>query len=291
MHVYDDLLGEIVGYLTEMSEELEYSSYNKIKRLTDEELEALWHEYLADKTKKVLRDKLIVQYIYLTRYVIGRVKMNLPQTFSIEDITSFGVEGLIDAIEKYTPDKGARFETYALMRIRGTIIDKIRSQDWVPRSTRKKIKEIKLVAEQLKQSLGRAATTTELAAAMNMEKEKIEALLADEMQVTSIYDKKGTSEESVEVIDTIQDENSKNPLEQLVDKDVKHELQNALKRLPERERMIMVLYYHENMTLKEIGDTINVSESRVCQLHAQAIMKLKNILTTHRSDRLKQSIV
>ena len=291
MHVYDDLLGEIVGYLTEMSEELEYSSYNNIKRLTDEELEALWHEYLADKTQKALRDKLIVQYIYLTRYVIGRVKMNLPQTFSIEDITSFGVEGLIDAIEKYTPDKGARFETYALMRIRGTIIDKIRSQDWVPRSTRKKIKEIKLVAEQLKQSLGRAATTTELAAAMNMEKEKIEALLADEMQVTSIYDKKGTSEESVEVIDTIQDENSKNPLEQLVDKDVKHELQSALKRLPERERMIMVLYYHENMTLKEIGDTINVSESRVCQLHAQAIMKLKNILTTHRSDRLKQSIV
>ena len=152
-----------------MSEELEYSSYNKIKRLSDEELEALWLEYLADKSKKSLRDKLIVQYIYLTRYVIGRIKMNLPQTFSIEDITSYGVEGLIDAIEKYTPDKGARFETYALMRIRGTIIDKIRSQDWVPRSTRKKIKEIKLMAEKLKQSLGRAATTTEIAAAMIME--------------------------------------------------------------------------------------------------------------------------
>ena len=274
-----------------MSEELEYSSYNKIKRLSDEELEALWLEYLADKSKKALRDKLIVQYIYLTRYVIGRIKMNLPQTFSIEDITSYGVEGLIDAIEKYTPDKGARIETYALMRIRGTIIDKIRSQDWVPRSTRKKIKEIKLMAEKLKQSLGRAATTTELAAAMNMEKEKVEALLAEEMQVGSIYDKKGTSEESVEIIDTIQDENSKNPLEQLVDKDVKKELQIALKRLPERERMIMVLYYHENMTLKEIGETINVSESRVCQLHAQAIMKLKNILSSNRTDRLKRSIV
>ena len=274
-----------------MSEELEYSSYNKIKRLSDEELEALWLEYLADKSKKALRDKLIVQYIYLTRYVIGRIKMNLPQTFSIEDITSYGVEGLIDAIEKYTPDKGARFETYALMRIRGTIIDKIRSQDWVPRSTRKKIKEIKLMAEKLKQSLGRAATTTELAAAMNMEKEKVEALLAEEMQVGSIYDKKGTSEESVEIIDTIQDEHSKNPLQQLVDKDVKKELQIALKRLPERERMIMVLYYHENMTLKEIGETINVSESRVCQLHAQAIMKLKNILSSNRTDRLKRSIV
>ena len=274
-----------------MSDELEYSSYNRIKRLSDGELEALWLSYLADKSQKVLRDKLIVQYIYLTRYVIGRVKMSLPQTFSVEDITSYGVEGLIDAIEKYTPDKGARFETYALMRIRGTIIDKIRSQDWIPRSTRKKIKEIKLVAEKLKQSLGRAATMSELSAAMNMEKEKIESLLSEEMQVTSIYDKRGTSDESVEVIDTIQDENSKNPLEVLVDKDVKNELQMALKRLPERERMIMVLYYHENMTLKEIGETINVSESRVCQLHAQAIMKLKNILTSHRTDRLKKSIV
>lgn len=274
-----------------MSEELEYSSYNNIKRLSDEELEALWLEYLADKSKKALRDKLIVQYIYLTRYVIGRIKMNLPATFTVEDITSYGVEGLIDAIEKYTPDKGARFETYALMRIRGAIIDKIRSQDWIPRSTRRKIKEIKLMAENLKQQLGRAATTTEIANAMNMEKEKVEALLADEMQVGSIYDKKGTSDESVEIIDTIQDENSKNPLEQLVDKDVKHELQIALKRLPERERMIMVLYYHENMTLKEIGEAISVSESRVCQLHAQAIMKLKNILSSNRTDRLKKSIV
>lgn len=274
-----------------MSEELEYNSYNNIKRLSDSELEALWLEYLSDKSKKVLRDKLIVQYIYLTRYVISRVKMTLPATFSLEDITSYGVEGLIDSIEKYTPDKGARFETYALMRIRGAIIDKIRSQDWIPRSTRKKIKEIKAVAETLKQKLGRAATMTEIANAMGMEKERVEALLAEEMQIGSIYEKKGTADESVELIDTIQDDNSKSPLEQLVDKDVKTELQQALKRLPERERMIMVLYYHENMTLKEIGEAIDVSESRVCQLHAQAIMKLKNILTTARTNRMRQSIV
>lgn len=274
-----------------MSEEIEYSSYNRIKRLSDSELETLWHDYLADKSNKKLRDTLIVQYIYLTRYVIGRIKNNLPQTFSLEDVTSFGVEGLIDAIEKYTPDRGARFETYALMRIRGAIIDKIRSQDWVPRSTRRKIKEIKLAAEDFKQKNGRAATPTELAQLVGMEREKLEAILSDEMQVSSIYDKKGSSEESVEIIDTIQDNNSKNPLEQLVDKDVKQELQLALRRLPERERMIMVLYYHENMTLKEIGETIAISESRVCQLHAQAIMKLKNILSSSRSDRMRKSIV
>ena len=191
--------------------------------------------------------------------------------------TSSTTKSAPDAIEKYTPDRGARFETYALMRIRGAIIDKIRSQDWVPRSTRRKIKEIKLAAEDFKQKNGRAATPTELAQLVGMEREKLEAILSDEMQVSSIYDKKGSSEESVEIIDTIQDNNSKNPLEQLVDKDVKQELQLALRRLPERERMIMVLYYHENMTLKEIGETIAISESRVCQLHAQAIMKLKNI--------------
>ena len=232
-----------------------------------------------------------MQYIYLTRYVIGRVKLNLPTTFSLEDITSYGVEGLIDAIEKYTPDRGARFETYALMRIRGTIIDKVRSQDWIPRSTRKKIKEIKVIAEKLKQTLGRAATNTEIANVLGIEKEKVDALMAEETQVTSIYDKRGAADESVEIIDTIQDEQLQNPLDKLVDKDVKQELQQALKRLPERERMIMVLYYHENMTLKEIGETISVSESRVCQLHAQAIMKLKNILSSNRSDRMRKSIV
>ena len=274
-----------------MSDEIEYNSYNRIKRLSDSELESLWHDYLADKSDKKLRDTLIVQYIYLTRYVIGRIKNNLPQAFTLEDVTSFGVEGLIDAIEKYTPNKGARFETYALMRIRGAIIDKIRSQDWIPRSIRRKIKEIKLAAEDFKQKNGRAATPTELAQLVGMEKDKLEAILAEEMQVSSIYDKKGTSDESVEIIDTIQDNNTQNPLEQLVDKDVKQELQQALRRLPERERMIMVLYYHENMTLKEIGEAINVSESRISQLHAQAIMKLKNLLSENRSERLKRSII
>ncbi len=274
-----------------MSEELEYNSYSKIKRLSDEELEALWQQYLMDKSQKDLRDKLIIQYIYLTRYVIGRIKMNLPVTFTLEDITSYGIEGLIGAIEKYTPDRGARFETYAIMRIRGAIIDKVRSQDWIPRSVRQKIKEINLTAENLKQSLGRPATTTELAAAMKMDKEKIEEFLAEDSQIGSIYERKGVAEESVEIVDTIQDENLQNPLEKLVDRDVKQELQIALKRLPEREKMIMALYYHENMTLKEIGDAINISESRVCQLHAQAIMKLKNILSTSRSDRLQRSIV
>lgn len=274
-----------------MHQDLEYNSYSKIKRLTDGELESLWSEYFKDKSNKKFRDSLIVQYIYLTRYVVGRVKVALPPTFSIEDISSYGVEGLIDAVEKYLPNKGARFETYALMRIRGNIIDKIRSQDFLPRSARKKIKDVKGAQEHLRQKFGRQPTSAEVGELLGLEKEKVDQILADDTTITSIYDKKGSSEDSVEIIDTIQDTKSRSPQEEMEEKDVKHELEYALKRLPERERMIMVLYYHENMTLKEIGETIEISESRVCQLHAQAVMKLKNILSENRTERLQKSIV
>lgn len=274
-----------------MHQDLEYNSYSKIKRLSDKELEALWTKFFANKSDKKTRDELIIQYIYLTRYVVGRVKVALPPTFSIEDISSYGVEGLIDAVEKYSPNKGARFETYALMRIRGNIIDKIRSQDFLPRSARKKIKDVKEAQEGLRQKLGRQPTSSEIGEVLGLEKEKVDQILAEDTTITSLYDKKGSSEDSVEVIDTIQDTKNLTPHENMEEKDVKKELEHALKRLPERERMIMVLYYHENMTLKEIGEAIEVSESRVCQLHAQAIMKLKNILSENRSERFKKSIV
>ena len=274
-----------------MHQETEYTSYSKIKRLADGELESLWAEYFRDKSVKKVRDALIVQYLYLTRYVVGRVKVALPPTFSIEDISSYGVEGLIDAIEKFSPNKGARFETYALMRIRGNIIDKIRSQDFLPRSARKKIKDVKVAQEDLRQKLGRQPTSSEIGEVLGIEKEKVDQILSEDTSITSLYDKRGSSEESLEIIDTIQDTKSLTPHEEMEEKDVKKELEIALKKLPERERMIMVLYYHENMTLKEIGEAIEVSESRVCQLHAQAIMKLKNILSENRSERMKKSIV
>lgn len=130
------------------------TSYNKIKRATNEELAEMWTQYFADHENKELRDALILQYIYLTRYVVGRVKVALPPTFSYEDISSYGVEGLIDAVEKFTPKMGARFETYALVRIRGNIIDKIRSQDFLPRSVRRKIKDVKEAQEELKNNSG-----------------------------------------------------------------------------------------------------------------------------------------
>ena len=153
------------------------------------------------------------------------------------------------------------------------------------------MKEVKLTGEKLKQELGRAATTKEIADVMGLEKEKVEEILASDTSVDSIYDKKGTGEDSVEIIDTIEDKNSARTEEEVEKKDAKRELEAALKKLPERERMLLVFYYHENMTLKEIGEAINVSESRVCQLHAQAIMKLRNILSAKRSERMNKSII
>ncbi|MBO5948551.1 FliA/WhiG family RNA polymerase sigma factor [bacterium] len=278
-----------LGYL--MTEGIDYNSYSNIKRLSDAELEELWNNYFKDRTSKRLRDQLIVQYIYLAKYVVGRVKVTLPTTFSLEDITSYGIEGLINAVEKYSFQKGARFETYALMRIRGTIIDKIRSQDFVPRSARKRIKDVKIVIERLKQQLGRVPTSTEVGNVMGISPEKVDEILAEETTLVSLYEKKNSGEESLEIIDTVEDEKIATPAEELEQKDTKKELEQALKRLPERERMIMVLYYHQNMTLKEIAEMLELSESRVCQLHAQAIMKLKNILTTTKTNRLQRSIV
>ena len=215
----------------------------------------------------------------------------MPATISIEDITGYGIEGLISAVERYSVQRDTRFETYALIRIRGTIIDRIREQDFLPRSTRRKIKEIKTAEEELKQKLGRIPTISEIADYLNMEPDKINQLLSEDVTITSIYDKKGSGDDSIEIIDTIQDTKKNTPVQEVEERNVKSELENALNKLPERERAIMVLYYQENMTLKEIGSTINVSESRVCQLHAQAIMKLKNIISENRASRLRKSIV
>ena len=166
-----------------MSQIADIDSYKKIVRLSDEELKKLWELYLENREDKGVRDKLIVQYIYLARYVVGRIKVNLPPTFSFEDIVSFGIEGLIDAIEKYHPNKGAKFESYALMRIRGSIIDKIRSSDWLPRTLRRKIKEVKIATERLKQQIGRIPTTKEIAAVMGLSEAKVLEIMSGDVSI------------------------------------------------------------------------------------------------------------
>ncbi len=273
-----------------METNIDFSSYNNIKRLSESDLTLLWEKYLNNKSDKSARDEIIIQYIYLVRYVVNRVRVTLPETISVEDIAGYGVEGLINAVERFSPQKNTRFETYALIRIRGSIIDRIRSQDFLPRSVRKKIKDIKQASELLKQQLGRTPTTTEIANYLDMDPDKVNTLISEDVTIMSIYDKRGTSDDSMEIVDTIESQ-KQTPHERMEEQNVKTDLQRALMKLPERERILMVLYYQENMTMKEIGQTLNMSESRVCQLHAQGLMKLKNILSENRSARLQQAIV
>lgn len=269
----------------------DFSLYSNIKRLSEDELIQLWENFFASRNDKTLRDKIIIQYLYLVKYVVSRVKCTLPATISAEDVASYGVEGLIDAVEKFSVDKNTRFETYALIRIRGTILDKVRAEDFLPRSVRIKLKKIKQVQEDLKQKLGRMPTPEETAKELDITVEKLNQLLSEDVTLTSIYEKQGASDDSLTVEDSIQDEQGLNPQENAEKTDTKRELERALKRLPERERNIMVLYYKENMTLKEIGKALNMSESRVCQIHAQSIVKLKNILTESRRIRSRDVVI
>lgn len=266
----------------------------KVRKLSEEELKEIWVKYLEDKEKnKALRDTLIIQYLTLVKYVVGRIRVNLPSSIATDDLAGYGVEGLIDAINKYRLDKGAKFETYALTRIRGAIIDKVRNLDWVPRAVKQKLKAVQKATQELSDKLGRMPTTEELAVHLETTPDKIEEAIADghKVSVLSLHEKKDLSNsDSTELIDTIKDDKASTPLEKLEEKDSKKDLEKALARLPERERVILALYYHENMTMKEIGEAINVSESRVCQLHSQAIMKLRNLLT-HNIPALNRSII
>ena len=264
-------------------------SSKKLKRLSEDELNKLWDEYIADRSNRKIKDILVVQYIYLIKYVVGRLRVSLPDTIASEDISSFGVEGLIKAIEKFTKDKNARFETYALTKIRGAIIDRIREQDWIPRAVRKKQKEINAIIQIMQKELGRIPTEAEIAQRANIPIEKVQEVMkmANAMTVVSLNTSKDKQEQSVEIIDTLEDDKHGTPLEQLEEKDSKKDLIKGLARLPERERLLLTLYYHENMTFGEIGNVLKVSESRCCQLHAQAIMKLRNILTSNRLELRK----
>ena len=261
-----------------------YLSQKKAKRLSENELNDLWNEYVADKANKKIKDILIVQYMYLIRYVSGRIRANLPENMSSEDIYAFGVEGLINSIERFIPEKNARFETYAITRIRGTIIDRMREQDWVPRAIRKKQKEINAVSQLMQKELGRMPTEAEIAKKVGLSVEKYHEVMRDANvgEVISLNATKDKQDQGIEIIDTIEDKEQANPLEKLEEKDSKNDLIKGLARLPERERMLLTLYYHENMTFEEIGAVLNLSESRCCQLHAQAIMKLRNILTRNK---------
>lgn len=245
------------------------------------ETEQLWRRYKDQPENKKLREKLILQYLHLVRYVVNRLPVTLPVSISPEDLVSFGTMGLIEAFERFDIDRGLKFETYAVTRIRGSIIDQLRCFDWVPRGVRRRAKEFNEASVRLEQKLGRQGSEDEIALEMGVTVARLKTIITESNNLVVSLDE-GRGEEgnsSLSLLDLIEDKNSPDPSSEFEVTDLRDRLARAIDRLPEREKFLIALYYHENLTLREIGEIIKVSESRVCQLHAQAILRLRNSLS------------
>ncbi len=246
------------------------------------ELRDLWRRY-KDEGDEVARERLVVAYSPMVKFVAGRLGAGLPSHVEDADLISYGLVGLIGAIERFEPERGIKFETFAMTRIRGAIIDELRSLDWVPRSVRSRAREIEVTQAKLEHELQRAPSEAELAAKLNMSEEELQTSLL-EIANSSVYalDELWTVSDSsgdqVSLLDTIADEGAADPQEALDSSEVKDRLTEAIASLPEREQLVVALYYYENLTLREIGEVLGVTESRVSQLHTKAVMRLKSHL-------------
>jgi RNA polymerase sigma factor FliA len=244
-----------------------------------DETQALWRAYKSTGDQTA-RDRLILSYSPLVKYVAGRLGSGLPAHVDEGDLVSYGLLGLIGAIERFDPDRDIKFETYAVSRIRGSIIDELRSLDWVPRSVRARAREIERTIGKLEAKLGRAPTDEEIADSIGITEDELQASLLD-ISRTSIaaLDELWTSSshggDHVALIDTIPDDQSTEPQHAMDEVEMREALAEAIARLSERERLVITLYYYEELTLKEIGEVLGVTESRVSQLHTKAVLRLK----------------
>ena len=229
-----------------------------------------------------LRDQLILDYASLIRFIAQKVAARLPSNVDIDDLISAGVIGLMDAIDKYDPARENKFKTYAEFRIRGAILDELRAQDWVPRTVRDRSKKIDKTVAELEKRHGRAVTDDELAQELDMSLdesyEMIAAVKCTNLISIDEFVSEGSSFDKKNLIDSIDKNSSKNPLDQMKNKDLRNAIIQNIEDLPEKYRLILSLYYFEDLNLKEIGRVLDVTESRVSQLHTQAIMKLKEKL-------------
>lgn len=246
----------------------------------------LWRQYKSKPQAKgaqanPLREKIILHYLHLVRYVVSRLPVTLPSGVGPEDLLSYGTMGLIEAVERFDVERGLKFETYAITRIRGSIIDQLRVQDWIPRGVRKRSKNLQEAMTRLEQRLGRNATEEELSKDLGVSVVKIRQMVSESNNLMLSLDESWSGEEGQgnSLIDMIEDQRSPDPEHEYETHELRERLTHAINSLPEREKLLIALYYHENMTLREIGEIIQVSESRVCQLHAQAILRLRNKLT------------
>jgi RNA polymerase sigma factor for flagellar operon FliA len=216
------------------------------------------------------------------KYVAGRLGSSLPAHVDEGDLVSYGLLGLIGAIERYDPDRDIKFETYAIARIRGAIIDELRALDWVPRSVRSRARQIERAIGELEAKLGRAPTDEEIAAKVGVTVDELDNSLTDISRssiaaLDELWSVSGDGDQ-VSLLDTLEDDSISQPSEVLDETETREALADAIARLPEREKLVVTLYYYEELTLREIGEVLGVTESRVSQLHTKAILRLKSRL-------------
>src|SRR5260221_3937944 len=241
-------------------------------------MQSVWLEYRRTKDRAI-RDRLIVTYSPLVKYVAGRLGSGLPAHVDEGDLVSYGLLGLIGAIERYDPERDIKFETFAMARIKGAIIDELRALDWVPRSVRSRAREIERAIGELEAKLGRAPTDEEIAAKIGVSEDELEESLTDISRssiaaLDELWSVSGEGDQG-SLMDTIEDTQGVRPQEALDETEMREALADAIARLPEREKLVVTLYYYEELTLREIGEVLGVTESRVSQLHTKAILRLK----------------
>jgi len=242
------------------------------------DLAALWDSYKnGDDT--AARDALILNYSPLVKYVAGRLASSLPQTVDTADLISYGIFGLIDAIEKFDLGRAIKFETYAIARIKGAIIDELRAMDWVPRSVRSRAREIEQAYVVLENRLKRFPSDAEVAEHMGITTKELADILT-KLSYTSVVSFEelwvgGDREDGQNALGSIKDDSAEDPVAIFESEEIKTILADAIDRLPEREKTVIALYYYEGLTLKEIGQVLGVTESRVSQLHTKSVLRLR----------------
>jgi RNA polymerase sigma factor for flagellar operon FliA len=228
---------------------------------------------------KEQRDDLILKYTPLIKYVAGRLAMRLPSHISIDDLMSPGVIGLIDAVEKFDPSKKIQFKTYAEFRIRGAMLDELRSQDWIPRSIRKKATELERTYQRIEKRLGRPAEDEEIAKAMGLNMDSFYHLLDQTRNITfldiEMIRRRMPDSSDDDLFDLIADNGDTDPFEQLNMTEVREILIKAITELPEKEKLVVSLYYYEDLTMREIGEIMGYTESRISQMHTKAMLRLR----------------
>ena len=242
-------------------------------------LRSLWEKFKNDGDPGT-RERLILHYSPLVKYVAGRVGVGLPPNIEQADLVSYGIFGLIDAIEKFDIDRAIKFETYAIARIRGAIIDELRAIDWIPRSVRYKAREVERAYAALEGELRRTPTEPEVAERLGISLDDLRAVFSQVSYVNvvaldELLTVGGEKGDKLSLVDTLEDAKAEDPVAAFESEETKFLLSRAINQLPEREKIVVTLYYYEGLTLAEIGRVLGVTESRICQMHTKAVMQLR----------------